>query len=138
MKRFGKVVKALGILLMGAGLLYGGAEMKEGRWSITVKIEAPGMPMVIPPVTKTECIKGDAWTPKVGPVENCGNCRITEREMSGNVFTWKEVCESPEGKLYAEGKIVFKGESFTGVVKIRQGEMTMTNRMEGRWIGPCN
>jgi len=124
------------IMLMG-WMLYGGSAIREGKWSITAQMEAPGMPMVIPPVTKVECIKGEKWLPRVGPVENCTTCRVIEREMEGNVFRWKEECDSAEGKLYAEGKILFESDQLRGDILITQGEMRMTIHLTGKRIGDC-
>jgi len=115
-------------------------DIKEGKWSVTAQLEAPDLPKgMIPPVTVYQCIDSENKIPKIGPLSpKCGNCRITEVKELENGFQWKEECDSPEGKIYAVGRVIYHHERFEGVIKMTQGGETVVNHITGKWIAPCD
>ncbi len=125
------------VLFIFSGVATAEPNVNEGLWEITVKLELPGVPMTMPPVTRTECLGKDKLIPKTGKVENCQECKITDIDIRGNTVRWHEECNSPEGKVIVDGEIVYNGDSYSGTIKIRQGNMHMTNKLKGRRIGPC-
>ena len=124
-------------LFIFSGLAAADPNVKEGLWEITAKMELPGMPMTMPAVTKTECLSKDKLIPKTGKVENCQECKISNVDIQGDTVKWHEECYSPEGKVIADGEIVYNGDSYSGVIKIKQGDMNIINKISGKYIGPC-
>jgi len=120
-----------------SGLAIAGPNVKEGLWEMTVKMELPSISMMLPPVVKTECLSKDKLIPKTGKVENCQECKISNVDIQGNTVKWHEECDSPEGKVIVDGEIVYNGDSYSGVIKIKQGNMDIINRISGKRIGPC-
>jgi len=133
-----KIFKLVSIVLfIFSGSAIASPNVNEGLWEITSKMELPGIPMTIPPVVKTECLGKDKLIPKTGKVENCQECKISNVDIKGNTVKWHEECDSPEGKVIVDGEIVYNGDSYIGVIKIKQGNMRMTNKISGKRIGPC-
>ena len=111
-------------------------DMKEGKWEITVQMEMPGMPMSMPAMTSVQCLTGENKTPKVSAAS--GNCRVVRTEMKGKTYMWDVECDTGEGKNISHGEITYMGDTFSGFFKVQQGGITVTNRMKGRRIGPCD
>jgi len=107
--------------------------MKEGLWEITMTMEMPGMPMKMPPRTWTQCLTKKNCVPQ----EEDKNCKVIKSEVKGDVFTWVVECKTREGTTTANGRTVYKGDTFEGVVKVKQGGMEITQNLKGKWIGKC-
>lgn len=109
--------------------------MKEGLWEITSKMEMPGMPMKMPPQTHTHCLtKKDAVPQKEEPGQEC---KTTKLEVRGDTVSWVMECKTKEGPVVMNGKVAYKGETFEGVIKMKQSDMEITQNLSGKWIGKC-
>ncbi|MBM4341289.1 MAG: DUF3617 family protein [Deltaproteobacteria bacterium] len=109
--------------------------MKEGLWEITAKMEMQGMPMQMPPQTNTHCLtKKDTVPQKAEPGQEC---KVIKHDVKGDTVTWVMECKSKEGTTVLNGKVTYKGETFDGVVKMKQTDMEMTQNLKGKWIGKC-
>jgi hypothetical protein len=109
--------------------------MKEGLWEITAKMDMQGMPVQMPPQTNTHCLtKKDTVPQKQEPGQEC---KVTKHEVKGDTVTWVMECKTKEGPATSNGKITYKGETFEGVVKMKQSGMEMTQNLKGKWIGKC-
>ena len=109
--------------------------MKEGLWQITMTIEMPGMPMQMPPQTYTHCLtKKDMVPQKEEPNQEC---RMVKRDIEGDTVTWVMECKTSEGTAVFNGKVTYKGNSFEGIIKMKQSGMEMTQNLKGKWIGEC-
>jgi len=137
-KKKWKVVFVVLMGMMTAGAGEADIDMKEGKWEITAKMEMPGMPMQMPAVTTVQCLSGENKVPKIKQTGEEGQCRITHSQMRGKTYIWDVECTAGGRKMSSHGEITYEGETFSGFVRIVQDGMTMTNRMQGRWIGPCN
>jgi hypothetical protein len=116
---------------------FGGSLVKEGLWEITSKMEIPGMPVPMPPVTFKQCLTKQNPVPHQS--QSGQDCQTKNIKTKGNTVSWEMVCDSPEGKMKSSGKITYQGDRFNGVVMTDipgQGQMKMT--MAGRRIGECN
>ena len=51
-------------VLAAVSVSYAGPDMKEGKWEMTTKMEMPGMPMEMPPVTYTQCLTKTDFVPQ--------------------------------------------------------------------------
>ncbi len=133
------MVKKIGFLLvMVFGLLFLrdisiAQNMKEGLWEITMTMEIPGMPMKMPPRTWTQCMTKKNCVPQ----EDDKGCKVIKSEVKGDVFTWVIECKNREGTTTGSGRTVYKGDTFDGVIKVKQADMEITQKLKGRWIGKC-
>ena len=68
------------------------------------------------------------------------NCEIKNMNMSGNTATYTMECKGNPA-MKADNKITFTGDGFNMDMKMAMNQggqvMNMTQRMEGRYIGPC-
>ena len=123
------------VLLVCFACAPAGPNMKEGLWEITTKMEMPGMPMQFPPKTNTQCLTQTDLVPQ--NVEASQNCKVVTQEIKGDTVTWVMECETSEGTAVFNGHVTYKGETFEGVMTMKEGSTEITQTMSGRWIGEC-
>lgn len=116
-------------------LTEGTSNIKEGLWEITSQIEVPGMPMDMPAQTFRHCITKKDTVPY--KAETGEECKMVRYDQMGNTVTWTMECKTKEGIVITKGKITYRGDFFDGIVKVKQGDMEMTQKMRGKWIGQC-
>lgn len=126
------VVSALVLL---SSLVMAGPNMKEGKWQISSKMEMPGMPVQIPPQTFSHCLTKKDMVPRQEKPDQ--SCKMVNNSVKGSTVTWLMECNTPQGPSAIDGKVTYKGDTFDGVIKIRQAGMEMTQRMSGKWVGQC-
>jgi hypothetical protein len=112
-----------------------GPNMKEGLWEITVRMEAPGMPVQMPPQTFTQCMNPKEAVPQPG--ESAQECKIVKQDIKGDTVSWVVECKTNEGTAVSDGKITYNGGTFEGIIQMTQGNMKATQRLSGRWVGKC-
>jgi len=139
------ILLSLALGLSAGPLFAAGPAMKPGMWEITTTMEVPGMPMAIPPTTRTQCYaKKDVDDPKkVAPnaSRKDENCALTDHKVTGNKVTWSVQCQGKRAGS-GTGEMVLKGDSYEGTIKMnshdpRRGEMQMTQHIKGRRVGDC-
>lgn len=130
---------ALGILFFTISISFADSvpNMQEGKWEITTKMEMPGMPMNMPPMTHTQCLTKEDLVPQSS--QSGDDCKITNIEVSGNTVTWVMQCNGQGGETKGTGEIIYSGTSFKGTIKLImvQSNMQMTNHIKGSRIGDC-
>lgn len=113
-------------------------QIKYGKWEITTKVNMVGMPMDMPPMTRTQCLTEEDLTPRTEqPNDNC----TTDYTVDGNTVHFTMACDTPEGKLKGEGMAIYEGETMKGsltMVMHGENEMEMTHDYEGHYLGPCD
>lgn len=110
------------------------SHMKPGNWSITIQMDMPGMAM--PPMTFTRCItQEESEHPQPPADKNAGDCKVSDSKLEGNTLTWKMNCEK-QG-MTGDGKITFSPESYTGEGHIKAGDVDMTQKFSGQYLGAC-
>lgn len=115
-----------------------GPNMKPGLWEVTVKMEVPGMPMAIPPMTTQHCITKEDPVPRTQkPSEEC---EITDQSVSGDTVTWRVRCKSGGMTTVGTGNITYQGDSYRGSIQMQMSEggrppMNMTQTLSGKRIG---
>ena len=133
-------VAVLAILCFTISISFAGSgpNMQEGEWEITTKVEMPGMPMNMPPVTHRQCLtKNDLFPQNSQP----GNeCKISNVKVSGDTVTWVMQCKGQGGETKGTGEITYSGTSFKGVIKMTvvQADMQMTSKINGLRMGNCH
>ena len=132
-----KICLILGMLFIFVSVSFAGSLIKEGLWEITTKMEIPGMPVPMPPITFRQCMTNQNPVPNQS--QSGQECRMKNVKTKGNTVSWEMVCDSQQGEIKSSGKITYKGDRFDGVVMMDmpgQGQMKMT--MTGQRIGKCN
>jgi hypothetical protein len=120
---------------------YADPNMKEGLWEITTQMEVSGMTMQMPPHTHIQCLtKKDMVPQKHQKGED--ECKITKQKIKEDTVSWIAECNTSEGTMYFSGKITYAGNTFSGVMKMKDtgskmSGMEMTQRISGRWIKEC-
>ncbi len=123
------------LILATVSITLAGPDIKEGKWEMTTKMEMKGMPMEMPPVTHTQCLTKKDFVPQNAPNEQ--KCEPVQSKINGNTVTWTINCNGQGGPATGSGKITYSGDSFKGVVKMKQGGMDMTSHITGKYIGKC-
>jgi len=112
--------------------------VQPGLWEITMRMEMPGMPMTMPPMTTTQCIR-DATTESAIPEQP--NCEVLNRSASGNTVRWSVRCKEGNATMTGTGEMTLRGATYDGVTQMtmREGgqETQMTQRFSGRRVGAC-
>jgi hypothetical protein len=126
----------LAIFSIFVSVSFAGSIFKEGLWEITSKMEIPGMPVPMPPITYRQCMTNQ------NPVPNQSQpgqeCHMKNLKTKGNIVSWEMVCDSPQGEVKSSGKITYKGDRLDGVVMMDMpGQGQMKTTMTGRRIGKC-
>lgn len=112
-----------------------GPNLKEGLWEITMRMEVPGMPVQMPPQTYTQCLTQKEAVPQ--REEPAQGCKIVKKDIKGDTVSWVVECKTNEGTAVSDGNITYKGDTFEGIIKMKQRGMEVTQRLSGRWIGNC-
>lgn len=120
-------------------------KMKEGLYEVKLDMEMPGMPagMGKQSMTMQNCVTAkDLESGRIGqrPDEKPGDCEVKDFKMSGNTATYKTVCKG-QTQMTADTSMTFRGDGYTMNTKVAMNQggqvMNMTQKMEGRYIGPC-
>lgn len=138
---FRKIVIFASILVWTAffGTCAWGLDLQDGNYEITSKVEMPGMPMQMPPVTVTQCMSQQDPVPD----QSTGGqqCNIKDMKTEGKTVTWKMECAQQGQKMQGSGKMVYYGNRFEGTVNTvmgpQSGNMTITTVISGKRIGAC-
>jgi Protein of unknown function (DUF3617) len=131
-----KMILALAVSLLPAAAL--AAEgMKPGNYEFTTKMEMPGMPFAMPPMTAQRCLKKeDIEKNDQYRADNSGrqDCEVKNLKQSGPKTTFDLACkDGTTGK--AEYNVTDAG--MTGkTVMTREGQ-PMTMNMSAKRLGDC-
>lgn len=121
--------------LTSAGGHAADVNLKEGLWELTLVMEMPGMPIAMPPQKFTQCLTQDNSLPT--PPEGFRECRVSRMEVQGSRVFWEWVCDTGEGPATVGGEMNYQGDKMTGVLKVRQEEMEVVQKLSGRWLREC-
>lgn len=136
------ILMCIAILFLGcsqkkeSGKKIEGINMKEGKWEITITMQATGkMPFQMPPQTFTQCITKENYVPQ--KFESNQDCRILKKEIKGDTVSWTVECKIPDGLFTSEGSVTYRGTAFDGIMKVKQKDIEMIQTMNGKWLGEC-
>ena len=114
--------------------------MREGNWSITMKMSMEGMKMEMPPMTRTQCVTAamakdpQASLPK-GP--DGSDCKVTDYKASGGTVTYKMACTKPT-PMTAVAEMKFTGtDAYTGTMSMEADGHKMSMAMDAKRLGDC-
>lgn len=129
--------KAIFIFLFFIVATASAADLKEGLWEMSSKMEMKGMPMQMPMQKFRQCITKDKAVP-METEKGDTKCKVIEQKVTGNTIYWKILCKDKEGETIVIGKGTYKSDKFEGETKIKTPDgMELTQRMTGKWIGKC-
>ena len=116
------------------------AEIKDGLWEITTKVEIKGMPGKMPPSTVRHCLKKNDPVPKAK--DKSTDCKMKDQKISGDTVTYAMECMGKDSVVLTSGKMTYKGNTFDGtsttnIKRKGQSDMQMNSKISGRYIGPC-
>ena len=125
------------VAAMASPLFASDGPMKSGKWQITVETEMAGVPVKIPPVTMSECVTPEQAAAPQPPKSDVGSdCTVSDYKVDGNVVTWSVSC--PKEDMKGTGRIAFSSESYEGVTKMKMGDAEITQKLSGKYLGPCD
>ena len=116
-----------------------GAVGKAGKWQMTMEMDAPNMPMKMPPMTFTHCVtKEDVENPDraVPKGRENSNCKVSDYKVDGNKVSWSMKCEGKK-PMSGNGEMTFEGDSYTGWTKMHLDDQDMTVKWSGKRLGDC-
>ena len=124
-------------------------KMKEGMYEYTMEMDmgqVPGMPKGMGKqnhtfqhcVTQKDIEQGEFGKGKQNDPRQ--NCEIKNMNMSGNTATYSMECKG-EPSMKADNRITFVSDGFDMDMKMQMNRggqaMNMTQKMTGRYKGPC-
>jgi hypothetical protein len=114
-------------------------DFNPGEYQITSKVEMPGMPGGMPPITITECVSKQDPIPQINNTDQ--DCTIQNMKKNGNTVTWEMECNQEGQKIESKGKMVYSGDNFTGTITTTMGteagNMVVNTKITGTRIGSC-
>jgi len=118
------------------------AELKEGLWEITTKVEMKGTPVKMPATTMKPCIAKKDMVPKPEKQPKGQECKMKDQKVSGDTVTYTMECQSAKSTTVINGKMTYKGDSYNGAtdttIKAKgRPDMHMSSSMSGKYLGPC-
>lgn len=119
----------------------GFAQMQPGRWEMSSQMKMQGMQM--PGQKWSHCLSAQDITAGKQHQMDDGQskCQMSDMKSSGNNYSYKFACTSPEGKMSGQANGSSSATSFNTEIKMRMtpdegmGEITQT--MTGRRTGDC-
>jgi hypothetical protein len=112
--------------------------MKPGQWQTTITVEAPGMPVAIPPMTSERCVtEKDLVPPSQTPPGQ--ECKDTDLKVAGNTVSWGLECKKADGTVTMKGtgRITWAGDTFAGAMNVDASGIAMKYVMTGKRLGAC-
>ena len=120
-------------------------KMKEGLYETKMEMQIPGMPagMGKQQMTFQNCVsQKDIDRGAVGQKDGKmpENCEVRNFKMSGNTASYTMACKGDQ-PMTADNVITFREGGYTMDMKMAMSQggqvMNMTQRMDGKYIGPC-
>ena len=116
------------------------AEIKDGLWEVTSKAEIKGMPGQMPPSTVHQCLMKSDPIPRAN--DKSIECKINDQSINGDTVTYTMECKGKDSEVLTSGKMTYKGNTFAGALTTNikskgQPQMQMSNKISGKYVGPC-
>jgi hypothetical protein len=136
---FKKIMIVLSVCVATTVVPAWGLDLNPGKFEITAEVEMPGMPRGMQAQTITQCLTRQEPVPDASA--GAQGCEVTDIKTSGNTVTYTMVCEQQGMKTKSAGEIIYRGDSFEGTTRTamgpQEGGMTITTKIKGSRIGPC-
>ncbi|MEQ1438999.1 DUF3617 domain-containing protein [Fontimonas sp. SYSU GA230001] len=109
---------------------------QPGQWEYSIKMEMPGMPFAMPPMSVKQCLtETDA---KRGAVytDQKSDCKVENLKQSGGKVSYDVVCTG-EHAVKGHYEFTVTPTSLDGVGTMDVQGQTMRHVMSGKYLGPC-
>src|ERR1700741_1616130 len=104
-------------------------------WETTSQMVMAGMPMAMPPTTLKVCMAREMTRPPPGGDKTCVN---TNWQRTANKATWTMQCTG-EMPMTGTGEMTFDAQgNYSGAINATADGMSMTIKLSGKKIGPCD
>ena len=128
-----KLIAFIVLLLPVAALAAGG--MKPGKYEYTTKMEMPGMPFAMPPMTAQHCLKQeDIDKNEQYRTDRSEDCEVKNLKQAGSKTTFDLACK--DGTTGKAEYTVTEGGMTGKTVLTREGT-PMTMNMSAKRVGEC-
>ena len=105
-------------------------------WESTSQMSMEGMPMALPAHTLKICAPKE-WQEPPGGADESHKCTNSDFHVDGAKAMWKSVCAGPPA-MTGEGEITRDGaDAYAGTIKFTSSQGSMTIKLSGRRLGPC-
>ena len=140
MSRINHIVAPTLLVLFSVATTVLALDFQPGKWQITSKVEMPGMPVSMPPMTVTQCMTDQEPVPAKSAQGQA--CEVSEMNSDGNTVIWKMKCSDPAGGSEGSGHITYDGDTFSGSIETKVGGpgsgMVVTTQVSGKRLGNCD
>ncbi len=137
-----KALVAMVVLCLSAApALAAGPNMTDGQWEMTMKMDMPGLPFAMPPITYSRCLTSKDLVPS--QQDKNKECTTISSDIKGDTVSWVSECKDKKGVVTrSTGAITYKQDTFDGTISVtsvpaKAGEGSMSMKMAGRRIGAC-
>lgn len=98
-------------------------------------------------VTRTTCVTASDPTAELrrphGPNAARSRCKIDKMERRGGAVSWATTCTVPDATVHSEGTAQYAGDSMEASIRTTRvagngAPIEVSNRVVGRYLGPCN
>jgi hypothetical protein len=130
-----KKLIACAALLLPAAVLAAG--MQPGNYEFTTKMEMPGMPFAMPPVTSKQCLEAEdlAQNEQYQPGAGAGeDCEVKNLKQAGGKTTFDLACK--DGTT-AKAEYAVTDTGMTGKTVMNREGQAITMNVSARRVGDC-
>jgi len=116
--------------------------LQDGYWDTYVTIRVQGGILPVPAIKSSKCITRDDPIPNSTDSARL-NCRILDKQITGNDVSWRLECSDDKGRLVGQGKITYAGKTFDGgmdmeVTQLKDNRHVRLNyAMHGERVRAC-
>ncbi len=119
---------------------------KAGLWETSATIETAGSNSTRTVVSRACFSAEDAANAQrlTPPQHEFGmQCQNRDAKADGKTVTWQITCTSKNGNLAGTGKMMLSGDGYLGVASLESSKpgskasTKVSQRLSGKWIGPC-
>lgn len=118
-------------------------ELTPGRWTLSMEMEAPGIPENMRTRVQQDCMSADDASDLEASMKNKwkeDNCGNTKLKRNGDTLTWSADCTMPgtSAQTRVSGKmVVHDRKHYTSEMTMKGNNQQMKTRIEGEWAGEC-
>jgi len=106
-----------------------GLNLDDGYWDTYVTIHVQGGILPVPAIKSSKCITRDDPIPNSTDSARL-NCRILDKQITGNDVRWRLECSDEKGRMEGQGKITYSGKTFDGAMNMEVTHLKDNRRVK--------